>query len=275
MPLPLMTRMLLRSATATFWMFAGWINLNTLLKGDVWAGMQVSKSALTVEYCEFNHTDRFFHQPMNTYSNLAYFFLGILVLQIAVSDYKKRDLQSRNRLKSFPLLSALAGICFIYLSFGSAFFHASLTYIGQRVDMNGTYGLTLTLVGIALYQVLHKVRFSESAKQWSLVVLVVLIILFLKISLLIPSGILLPALILSLLLLTGINYFQFRKERYGWVAIASFILIVVAIKIRTLDVHKFGCNPHSLVQGHAIWHLLTGLSSFCSYAFFRFTRSDS
>ena len=275
MPRLLITQMLLRSATATLAMFAGWLGLNTALRGDVWAGMQVSKSALTVEYCEFNHTDRLFHQPMNTYSNLAYFFLGVLVLQIALSDYKTAEKQPTNRMQVFPLLSALTGICFIYLSVGSAFFHASLTYIGQRVDMNGTYGLTLTLVGIALYHVLHKINFSESAKQIWLVAVVVLIVLFLKISLLIPSGILLPVLILSLLLLTGIHYFQFRKERYGWVAIASFILIVVAIKIRTLDVQKFGCNPHSLVQGHAIWHLLTGLSSFCSYAFFRFTRSDS
>lgn len=265
--------LLLRSAYATLGMFVFWLGLNTTLNGNIWAGMQVSKSALTVEYCEFNRTDRFFHQPMNTYSNLAYFFLGVLVLQIAFSDYKNRNLSSANRLEAFPLLSVLVGLCFVYLSFGSAFFHASLTYVGQRVDMNGTYGLTLTLVGVALYHVLHTINFSESAKQRWMVALVVLIVLFLKISLLIPSGILLPVLILSLLLLTGVHYFQFRKKRFGWVAITSFILIVVAIKIRTLDVQKFGCNPHSLVQGHAIWHLLTGLSSFCSYAFFRFTRS--
>ncbi|GAB4038918.1 hypothetical protein GCM10028809_58560 [Spirosoma gilvum] len=243
-----------------------------VLKGTIWAGMQVSKSALTVEYCEFNHTDRFFHQPMNTYSNLAYFFLGVLVLQIAISDYKTQGERPKNRMQAFPLLSALLGICFIYLGFGSAFFHASLTYVGQRVDMNGTYGLTLTLVGIALYHVLYKIRFSESARRIWVISLVVLIGLFFKLSLLIPSGILLPSLILISLLLTGINYFQCRKERFGWVPIVSFLLIVIAIKIRTLDVQKFGCNPHSLVQGHAVWHLLTGLSSFCSYAFFRFTR---
>lgn len=34
---------------------------------------------------------------------------------------------------------------------------------------------------------------------------------------------------------------------------------------------KVGCDPYSLLQGHALWHVLTGLSSFCSYAFFRFT----
>jgi len=271
MTLPAFSKLLLRAFYITVGMFVFWLCLNTIFKGDVWAGMTVSKSALTVEYCEFNHTDRFFHQPMNTYSNLVYFFLGVLVLQISLLDYKNQGLKNGNRLEQFPLLSALMGICFIYLSFGSAFFHASLTYIGQRVDMNGTYGITLVLVSIALYHVLHKINFNDKVKLRWVIALLILIVLFLKVALLIPSGILLPSLILLLTVCVTVNYFQFKKQRSGWVAIISLALMVVAVKIRTLDVQKFGCNPHSLVQGHSVWHLLTGLSSFCSYSFFRFT----
>ncbi|GAB4042889.1 ceramidase domain-containing protein [Spirosoma litoris] len=270
MPIPVLYKLVLRSFFVTLGMLAVWWGLNSFFTGSVWEGMVVSKSALVVEYCEFNHVDKFFHQPMNTYSNLVYFFFGVLIVQIAYDDYKNDGLKRQNRLESFPMLSALMGICFIYLGFGSAFFHASLTYIGQRVDMNGTYGITLVLVSIGLYHVLYKVRFTQPVKTIWTVSLVILIILFLKIALLIPSSTLLPGLILALLICIAINYFQFRKERSGLVGIASLVLMVIAVKFRTLDVQKIGCDPHSLIQGHSIWHLLTALSSVCSYSFFRF-----
>lgn len=267
---PTIYKLFIRSGLLTLGMWAIWWGLNSLLNGDVWQGMVVSKSALTTEYCEFNDVTRLFHQRMNTYSNLVYFFFGVLILQLAMEDHKRQGLAPQNRLETFPLLSALMGICFVYLSFGSAFFHASLTYVGQRVDMNGTYGLTLALVSIALYHVLYKINLTASAKRIWVGVLVMLIILFLKVALLIPSSTLLPALIFALLLFTAVHYVQFRKERSGLVAIASLLLMVLAVYVRTMDVQKVGCNPYAYYQGHALWHVLTALSSLCSYCFFRF-----
>ena len=263
-------KLLIRSFFLTFGMWAVWFGANAFFNGDVWKGMGVSKSALITEYCEFNDVARFFHQRMNTYSNLAYFFFGAVIVQIGLLDRKNQGITPQNRLEAFPLLSILLGICFIYLCFGSAFFHASLTYVGQRVDMNGTYALTLVLASIALYHVFHAVRFTPTTEKFFVAFLGLLIVLFLKIALLIPSGKLLPSLILALLVLTAVNYVQFRKKRSGILAILSFILIVVAIVVRTMDVQKMGCNPYSCYQGHALWHLLTALSSVCSYSFFRF-----
>ena len=264
-------KLLLRSVYCTIAMLLVWICFNNMLLGSVWAGMTMSKSALTVEYCEFNHVERFFHQAMNTYSNLAYFFFGILICQIGSNDYKNQSLNGLNRMEQFPLLSILMGFSFIYLSFGSAFFHASLTWVGQRVDMNGTYSISLILASIGLYHVFYRLVFLNKAKNLMVMILLMLIIAFYKIALMVSSSVLVPILILLLLLLIGVNYFQFRKERSLVLAILSFVLIIVAIKIRTLDVQKIGCDPDSWYQGHAVWHLLTGLSSFCSYAFFRFT----
>lgn len=261
--------LLLRAFIFTFLMLLIWVGLNTYMSGTFWEGMTISKSALKVEYCEFNHPEKFFHQPMNTYSNLFYFFFGILILLISREDALSQGINA-NRLAAFPLLSALMGFCFIYLSFGSAFFHASLTWMGQRVDMNGTYGVSLTLVGIGLYHVFHKITFSKRPKILYAIALCILIGSFYPIALMVSSSILLPFLILLLLILIGINYVQFRKERSIILAILSFACIVVALKIRTLDVQKIGCDPFSLYQGHALWHFLTATSSFCSYAFFRF-----
>lgn len=264
-------KLLVRSFGFTLIMLLAWMGLNTVLDGSVWDGMTLSKSALTVEYCEFNHTDRFFHQPINTYSNLVYFFFGILILQMAWEDYKNSELNTLNRLQQFPLLSALMGLCFIYLSFGSAFFHASLTWVAQRVDMNGTYSISLTLLSLSLYLVLHKINFTNRAKNIWMIALIVLIVTFFKIHLMVSSSILLPVLILLNLVLTILNYMQFRKERSIFWVILSLVLMVIAVKIRTLDVQKIGCDPYSFYQGHSVWHLLTAMSSFCSYVFFRFT----
>ena len=270
MTVPGFYKILLQAMGYTLIMLLVWIGLDTVIGGDFWAGMSVSKSALTVEYCEFNRVTRFFHQPMNTYSNLAYFFWGVLIVRIAWYDYQNRDKIGQNRLEKFPLLSVLMGACFVYLSFGSAFFHASLTYAGQRVDMNGTYGIMVSLAGIALYHVLYKIRLVGIQKILWVVCLMVIIGLFYWLALLVSSSLLVPALILLLNGLMVINYIQFRKERSLGLIILSLVLIVAAIKIRTLDVQKVNCDPYSFIQGHAIWHFLTALSSFCSYAFFRF-----
>ena len=264
-------KLLLLSAFYTLTMLTIWITLNTYLTGSVWEGMSMSKSALTVEYCEFNHVEKFFHQSMNTYSNLAYFFFGVLICQIAFRDYKNAKSSNLNRMEQFPMLSVLMGFCFIYLSIGSAFFHASLTWVGQRVDMNGTYGISIILASIGFYNVFYGVEFQNKAKNLIVMVLLLIIMLFYKIALMVSSSILIPILILLLLISISINYVQFRKERSLILGILSFVLIIVAVKIRTLDVQKVGCDPESWYQGHAVWHLLTGLSSFCSYAFFRFT----
>lgn len=265
------SHLLVKSVACTAAMFIIYFLLNLLLTGAVWQGMTVSKSALTVEYCEFNDVPRFFHQLMNTYSNLVYFFFGVLICLLAQDDLRNKPVRQQNRLQQFPGLSFLMGGCFIYLSFGSAFFHASLTWAGQRVDMNGTYSLTIALVCIALYHVFWKSSFAATAQPRLILSIVLLILLFYPIHLLLPSSLLLPVLILTVWVLTAINYVQFRGERSLWLAISSLVLIIVALKIRTLDVQKIGCDPHSRYQGHSLWHLLAGLSSFCSYAFFRYT----
>jgi Ceramidase len=261
----------IRSLAYTFAMFLVYFFANSLLNGSFWEGMIISKSAQTAEYCEFNNTRAFFHQSMNTYSNLVYFFFGLIICQLAMEDFKSKIHQ--NRLQAFPELSFLMGFCFIYLSFGSAFFHASLTWVGQRVDMNGTYSISILLIIIAIYHVFYKISLSNRAKKGLVIIVLLFILSFYKLALLVSSSVLLPIFILLIWFLTAINYFQFRKERSVILAILSIILIVFALKIRELDVQKINCNPLSLYQGHSLWHFMAGLSSFCSYAFFRFSKN--
>jgi predicted membrane channel-forming protein YqfA (hemolysin III family) len=250
-------------------LFGIFLALDYSLDSRVWEGMVISKSALTVEYCEFNHPERLFHQPMNTYSNLIYFFYGLLVFQLGWKDWKAFANREANTVGKFPYLSLLLAANFIYLSLGSAFFHSSLTWIGQRMDMNATYGLTLSLICIGMVQVVVK---KELSKQFQIILLLgmlLLIVGFLPLALQISSAVLLPALFLVLLLLGIGNYLQYRTQRSPLLLILSFVLLAVAIQVRTLDVAKINCDPLSIWQGHALWHFLTATSSLCMYFYFR------
>ena len=266
-----MKKAFIQASAYTVAMLLVYFLLDTFLDGSVWDGMVVSKSALTAEYCEHNDVQRFFHQNSNTYSNLAYFFIGVFICALARQDFENQSNAHLNRLQKFPMLSFLMGGSFIYLSIGSAFFHASLTWMGQRVDMNGTYSISIALLFIAVYHVFYKINWSETLKKATIVAALLVIVSFYEIHLLVSSGILLPVMILLIWIFTAINYFQFRKERSIILGLLGLVLIVVALKIRQLDVQKIGCDPHSVFQGHSFWHILTALSSFCSYAFFRFT----
>ena len=245
------------------------LSLDFVLDSSVWTGMKVSQSAVTVEYCEFNHPERLFHQPINTYSNLIYFFYGLLVFQLALKDLKLVGVKGVNSVRSYPYLSILLAANFIYLSFGSAFFHSSLTWIGQRIDMNATYGLTLSLICIGLVQVLVKKELTKQIQVGLVVGMLLLIAGFLPLALQISSSILLPSLFLILLVLGIINYFQYPSQRSPLLGLLSFVLLAVAIQIRSMDVAKINCDPMSIWQGHALWHFLTATSSLCMYLYFR------
>ena len=250
-------------------LFGVFLALDYSLDSRVWEGMVISKSALTVEYCEFNHPERLFHQPVNTYSNLIYFFYGMVVFQLGWRDWKAFANREANTVRRFPYLSLLLAANFIYLSLGSAFFHSSLTWMGQRMDMNATYGLTLSLICIGLVQVLIKKEWTPRMQLILVGVVLLLIASFLPLAVHISSSLLLPSLFLILLVLGIINYFQYPAQRIPVLGVLSFVLLAVAIQIRTLDVAKVNCDPLSIWQGHALWHLLTATSSLCMYFYFR------
>ena len=263
------TQILRNALLGTGVLFGIFLALDYSLDSRVWEGMVISKSALTVEYCEFNHPERLFHQPMNTYSNLIYFFYGLMVFQLGWKDWKAFAIRETNTVGKFPYLSLLLAANFIYLSLGSAFFHSSLTWIGQRMDMNATYGLTLSLICIGMAQVVVKKELSKQFQVILLLGMLLLIVGFLPLALQISSAVLLPALFLVLLLLGIGNYLQYRTQRSPLLLILSFVLLAVAIQVRTLDVAKINCDPLSIWQGHALWHFLTATSSLCMYFYFR------
>lgn len=251
------------------------IYLNYNLDGSYWQDMQQSKSALTVEYCELDQASHFFRQTINTYSNLMYFFLGLIIVLFGIYDRKNKNENHQNAIQQFPTISILLGGCLMYLCFGSSFFHASLTWIGQRLDMNATYSICITLIGISLYRLIVKENKSKHLKKMFIYSIELIIIAFVQLHLLIPGTILLPTLILVLIVLTILNYTKNKNNYKIHLAILSFLFVIGAFILRTLDVKKIACNPTSFYQGHAIWHFFTGMSAFLLYWFYRSEKAET
>lgn len=51
--------------------------------------------------------------------------------------------------------------------------------------------------------------------------------------------------------------------------IAALLIYVLAQFIWTLDLSHIVCGPNSLLQGHAIWHILTAISAGLLYFYYR------
>ncbi|MDH3540270.1 MAG: hypothetical protein OEP52_09755, partial [Acidimicrobiia bacterium] len=60
-----------------------------------------------------------------------------------------------------------------------------------------------------------------------------------------------------------------RYTPWFWAGVASFV-VAYAIWLTGTDEHEL-CRPDSLLQAHAIWHLLTALATWC---FFKFLRTE-
>ncbi len=50
--------------------------------------------------------------------------------------------------------------------------------------------------------------------------------------------------------------------------ISAAVTLGVAFGIWNLDLNNIMCAPHSLLQGHAVWHLLCALSTYLLYRYY-------
>ena len=110
------------SFLTTVLMFTLFLFLNNYFDGNIWINMQTSHSRIVGEYCELDSTNDFFHQTINTYSNLGYFFFGMIAVLVSFYDKKNKNKTTKNAIQQFPLISFFFGCCLIYLCFGSTFF---------------------------------------------------------------------------------------------------------------------------------------------------------
>jgi uncharacterized membrane protein (UPF0136 family) len=234
------------------------------MDAGTWQGMDLAKAALENEYCEHNHMQALIRQPANSWSNLVYFFLGVWILCWGIQDACHPDRSPSNPIRRFPQITLWIAGMLIGLAFGSFFFHASLTKLGQHWDMTFTYALSLALACAAAW----RLTLTRTKILWLLLAISSAIFMYaFKWS--INGRIALPAIMAINFILLATLYLRNRTNFQGWLLIAVVLMTALAAFFRTIDLAKAGCEPTGWMQYHAAWHLCTGLAAFSFLAFLR------
>ncbi len=244
---------LLRAAGITACVALGFAGCLALLpEAGAWSGLTPGDCT---EYCEGSHrcgsldVRPAVQQPLNTWSNLAYVFVGALALA-----------------RPFTPGAGLFAASALLLGVGSFLFHASITREMQWLDMVGTYGVLVALLACGVHRVW--------GVAWSLLLPAALglDLLIARFKWHLDATIAIPVLLVAIAIPTT------RAVRTGsgraTVALVPLALFIAAFAARELDVRHIGCDPASvLYQGHSLWHLLTAASLGASYWFFERSRS--
>lgn len=244
------------SAAGLAAVWAGWA------ERDPWAGWTAAEELDRPIYAERVHVGSVFRTRANTWSNLAFFLPGLYALALGLADRRAPRLDPApdprsaraGYLRATPALSGLFGLACLYLGLGSALFHASLTRLGQQLDVGAMYTPLLALLAVSAGR--SRPRLGRHS-TWPLLAAVwvaasALLFLF-KWQL--PARLLMPALILAYCAARGLEHARGVHPAGRWLALSGGCLLL-AVVCRELDVAGRFSGPDAWLQGHAVWHLL-------------------
>lgn len=249
----------------------GLLVLNVIY-GDLstfWAAME--RSSVIVKFCETYHADALIKHPINTWSNLAYLFFGLILINYGVNDLQDRT--PKNLIRAFPFFSIIWGVTQIYLFAGSFLYHASATKFFQLLDMSGVLA-TCTVpffyaIGrvFLLWKKLPTVRFILI--NHGMIIFGIILVNFLLYYFNLLERFFFGIFIGTTIIFIIIPYFFVKiKAKYSDFVIA-LILLFFGVTCWMFDQNAIICNPESWFQGHALWHILTAMSLYYLYTFFR------
>jgi hypothetical protein len=200
-------------------------------------------------------------QPSNTYSSLAFVFVGLLVLGVPLRD--SLTVTARPLVSATPLFKVTFAITLLVTGLGSAFYHASLTFVGQTLDVVGMYLLSTFVVLYALSS--NETASVRRLAAWYLAANLALLVVLVG----------LPELrrwLFAAILLAGLvlEYRRSKKNaslRTSWL-VGSAGILIVAYVIWIVDNARLLFDPWSWFQGHAVWHILGAGAALLLYLYY-------
>ena len=226
-----------------------------------WFGPDVGAGA---NFCEAAR-DGLIKQPANTMSNLAFVIAGLAAAFYL--DLHWSQIAHARLLAAFPALIALLGP-------GSIAMHATQSSLGGRFDVGSMYLVAAFAAAYGMTRILRR-------GLPTLAVLFVILVVAAEVlgasdqpaPLVDTAGNL--AFAVLLLIAVALEAAIQRKPSHPmswWWALVAVGAMVVAFVIWSFS-HSGGplCDPGSLLQGHAVWHVLCAVSA---YGLFRFYASE-
>jgi hypothetical protein len=227
---------------------------------ESWAAWQPATCMPDACFCEAIGPG-FVRQPIGTWSNLAFVLVGLLILEDVLRPASARS----NLLAQRRTYGVVYAVAVILIGLGSWFYHASLTFVGQWFDVMGMYllGTFMLLYCCARLRPLSSRTFALSYVLFNLAPAISLIV--------VPElrrylfGLLLVATIALEVVIRRQHVAQIRTGYF----IAALLIYLLAQIIWTLDLNRIVCDPNGLLQGHALWHILTATSAGLLYWYYR------
>lgn len=227
------------------------------LIGPDWSRFAAASCQATRCFCEAPRDGALLLQPANSLSSLGFVVLGWLTVALARGTPRNAPFS--------PIAMAIFGVSAIIVGLGSMLLHATLTLWGQFADVFGMYLLS----GFMLLRAIE--RWRGWASRQSLVVYAVLCAVLTAVLIAMPevrrwlfAVLLLGAIIIEMAL---------ARPRRNAVTVSFYIsgiaINALAFAIWNLDQHGIACAPQSLIQGHAVWHLLGAAALWCTFLYYR------
>ncbi len=244
------------SCAALFWLAHGG-----------WPGEMGVTAAM---FCE-RFSDGIVKQPVNCFSNLGFILVGLWVGRIAMLD-RHAQLLSReppaNRMRASNAAPVLYASLAVLLGPGSMAMHASTTHWGGTLDVMSMY----IWVSFAItYGWVRLRNLSAATLYLSYFVLVTILCGLLFIAPWLNINIVFGVLVVVFALIEVAIRRQRpeTKSEPRWLfAAAVFFLSAFGIWIPSLTGGPW-CDPDSILQGHAAWHLLDAAAVACIFQFYR------
>lgn len=237
---------------------AGLVSLVTLillwrLPANIWTDWEPATCLAKGCFCESFDSQSPIRQIANTISSLAFVFTGI-------------GLMTRPKRSSrMPLVySVIMGLSTVIIGVGSAFYHASLTFAGQFFDVLGMF----LLAAFALVYAWERILELPRAATLSLYLSLNLVLSGLQLT--IPETHRYAFAIVLIVALLFESYYRLKRKPQIDARPLHFAtgLLAVAYFIWILDNTRLVCFETSLLQGHALWHILDAASVLLLYRYY-------
>ena len=201
----------------------------------------------------------FVRQPANTWSNMGFVLVGLLIIAkpLPATSVRAPLRDDRAYRVAFGAMAASVGL-------GSWLYHASMTFVGQWFDVMAMYLLPTFLIAYNFVR-LGKLKTGGFLGAWLAINAALGWMLVAAPAARRPVfGALIGLLIVSEIVTTRVRPERLDKRLMAAAAGA----LGMAFLIWNLDLRGIVCAPHSLVQGHAFWHLLCALSTWLLYRYY-------
>ena len=220
--------------------------------------MVINKDGHTI-YCE-KSKNSYIAQPINSLSGLAYIIIAYLIYKHEISNKDENNIHYQEQLIQFKLYFATI-LCVLGIT--TFAMHASYNKVWTNYD-GITMFILITL--ILLFNVII-IIFKKNIHQFKIIFTItsILLILISKTKYNNLNN------FMGLIFLTIISFIYVVKHNnkdtyYLWKSALIFIIALIIWKLSQSK--QILCNPKSIFQGHALWHILTAIALYQLFLYY-------